>query len=124
MSFINVTKRLGTEIMSSIRISRYVSPAASLLFCGRRVASKKICAEMEEGAICCLLVFEAIRFVRYVISLRIVIRVWRIMFPWPAKRTAYFSLICRMQHVQCPYKLCKSSRIRSYSLRGLFNGSP
>lgn len=82
MPFINVTKRLGTEIVSSIHISRHLSSVGacfsccfSLSFYGRRIASKKnICAEMEEGAICCLLVFEAIRFVRYVISLRVIIR--------------------------------------------------
>jgi len=94
MPFINGTKRLGTELVSPSHIGWHVSPVCafsccSLSFCRRRIASKKnrICAEMEEGAICCLLVFEANRFVRYVISSRVVIRAWRIMFPWPAKRT-------------------------------------
>lgn len=92
MSFINATKRLGTKIVSSIRVSvDHVSLFLFFLFlsyCGRGMASKK--NMRGDGGRSDMLPLGLRSDSLFVVSWRIGIRrAWRIVFPWPAKRTAY-----------------------------------
>lgn len=123
MPFINVAKRLGTEVVSPIRINRHVSSAVLYPFveegwpvtekCMRKWRKKryaaswsssdslcKVCHKFENGNPC---------VTGYV--------------PLASQVNSVLFLICRMQHIQSPCELYKDSRIRSCSLRGLFNGS-
>lgn len=121
MPFINVTKRLGTKIVSPIRISRHVSFAVLNSFIEEEWPVKKICAEMEEGAICCLLIFVAIRFVCHK---------FENSNPCVADYVPLASqgnsvLFVDLSHAACTKFVRVAdccSRFRACSLRGLFNG--